>query len=155
MSQNELSSAISPVPFGSFGRCYLMGKIALLLRLRECAITLSRNSKRHLKITNRSNVLNNLANASDSLQDSLRKSLRVTYILTTISVILAFFGFVTTGIIGFFLLKYSKVASINLSVLMLINLGVGIYNAFILPELFTRQANIKNKLLYLEMRDRT
>ncbi len=102
-----------------------------------------------------SNVLSNSTNPSDSLQDSLRKSLRATYILITISFILAFFGFVTARTIGFFLLKHSKLTSINLSVIMLINLGVGIYSTFILPELFARQANIKYKLLYLEMRDRT
>ena len=84
----------------------------------------------------RSNILNSSTNASDSLQDSLRKSLRATYILITISVILAFFGFVTAGTIGFFLLKHSKVTFGNLSVLMLINLGVAIYKAFALPELF-------------------
>ncbi len=76
--------------------------------------------------------MNNSTNASDSLQDSLHKYLSATYILITISVILAFFGFVTAGIICFFLLKHSKVTSVNLSVLMLVNLGVGIYNAFIL-----------------------
>ncbi len=98
--------------------------------------------------------MNNLTDASNSLQDSLQTSLKATYVLITISAILAFFGFVAAGAIGFFLVKHSEVTFVNLSVLMLINLGIGIYNVFVLPELFARQANIKDKLLYLEMRDR-
>ena len=97
--------------------------------------------------------MNNSSNASDSLQDSLQTSLKATYVPIIISAILAFSGFITAGTIGFFLVKYSKVTFVNLGVLMLINLGVGIYNAFALPELFARQANIKGKLLYLEMRE--
>lgn len=98
--------------------------------------------------------MNNLYNSDDSLQDSLQKSKKATYISIAVSVILAVFALVIAGIIGFFLVQHSQDTNVNLGVLMLINLGVGSYNAFVLPKLFARQANIKNKLLYLEMRDR-
>ncbi len=50
-------------------------------------------------------------------------------------------------------IKYSLRQSLMATyiVLMLINLGVGIYNIFVLLELFARQANTKDKLLYLEI----
>ena len=97
--------------------------------------------------------MNNSSNANDSLQYSLQASLKATYVSITISAILAFSGFITAGTIGFFLLKHSKVTSVNLGVLMLVNLGVGIYNVFAIPKLFAQQATLKDKLLYLEMRE--
>lgn len=130
-----------------------MEKTALLSVHHQSAITLLKNLKLHLKITSRSNVLNNSFNSNNSLQNSLQKSLKATHISITASAILAVLNIVIAGVISFVLMQDSKDTDAELKVLLIVNLGIGFYNVYFLPKLFARQANIKDKLLYLELRE--